>query len=179
MNLSTLIRKWSSLTLLILLTACQTFTDISLSFSEQEIKKWVSKSFPIQKQDKLYTITLQNPRISLQEGSDRIGLALSLDTHLLEVPFLSVHLSLEGQLLYKPEKRTLYLTQFVIRELSFSENGARAHPTLRLEPEVTALLQQELKEIPLYSLDKHLSKKSYTIRQVTVKNGRLIVVLSF
>lgn len=167
-----------------LLTACQTFTQISLSFSESQVEAWTAKSFPIQKQDKLFTVILQNPKVFLSEGSDRIGIQVSIEGSLLQTPLLSAKGFIEGELLYKPEKRMLYLTHFSIQELSLSSRaGKEGSPSYNakslLGSPVTSLLQGELKEIPLYQLDaRSLGKGPYSIKQVSVKNGRLVIVLS-
>jgi hypothetical protein len=95
---------------------------------------------------------------------------------------LNADLLVDGHLLYKPEKGALYLTDFVIRDLSVFHYFQQLEPyQIKLEPLVTLFLQEQFKRIPVYRLDEsqfEISLAKALLKEVYVENGRLVVLLS-
>lgn len=178
--------KWKLLLLIpvLMFSACDYFTKITLRFSQAEVQKWIEPAFPIKKRDKfVYEIVLKNPKVLLKEGSDEIGVRLKLNVNLLGQPVLTTDLLVDGGLSYNPTKGELYLTQLKIKEPDLAPLLRKIKPLgeIDIEPLIVMLLQEQFKQIPLYRLDSSKFEQSLAqafLKDVTIKNGQLVMEFS-
>lgn len=150
--------------------------------SESEIQEMMQEALPFTKTYLfIFKITLDNPRVELANGSDRIkaGLDIVLNIQLGKdgIP-LSGSADLSGGVLYEPIDGSFYLTNIEVEQLSIQ--GVPEEYTDRVASVVGAALADYYSTRPAYQLESDDLKQAaalLVLRDVNIENNELIVTL--
>jgi hypothetical protein len=151
-----------------------------LVLGQEELQLAVERRFPVTV-DSIVPITLQNPYVRLQDGSDHLGLEVEVAAQITQgYPFTSRWL-LTGQITYDRQLGEFYLYQPDIRSLDpGSIFEAFNAPGMVRELFIEEILGGLMAKMPLYRLQpnnpRHALAKRW-LRSLRVDNGRLLVQL--
>jgi len=146
--------------------------------SREEIQRAVEKKFPIEKRDLIVSVSFSNPAVRLEEGSDRIGLAASVDARLIGAKAVSGRLELDGRIEYDPAKGELYLTDPQIRQMEIAGLGERE--TGLAKSLASLVLAASLDRVTLYRLSEKRPKEveaKRRVKSVKVTSGHVEIQL--
>ncbi len=148
----------------------------TLVLTREDLQREVDRKFPIEKRELVAVVRLSEPRVLLNEGSDRIGLGVTVTLEAPGIKPLSGHIEADGEVHYDPEQGTLFLDYARLEKLEakgLSERDAKLAQEI-LNP----LLNSALAHIPLYRLnpnDPRQARLRGTVKSLKVESGRVVI----
>lgn len=151
-------------------------------FSEQQLQQKMSSKLPFSRRYLIvFEVTLDKPRISLMEGSDRVaaGLDISLNIRVNNSTTpLGGTIDVSGKLAYESDKGEFFLIDPVIEKLEVQ--GIPEKYTKKASTVIAQALADFYKANPIYRLsatDMKQAAARLALRDVVVKDKVLIVTL--
>ena len=178
--------KWGSVGIALLFVAVVIFYYIHgkeyvYVISEKVLQERLAASFPVTKSYLIFRVTLDNPRVSLQDGSDRIDAGIDSVVNIRigqQVTPLGGSLDVSSGVRYVSESGEFFLTDPIIRQLAVQGVPDRYVKTVK--EIMTKVLTDYYAAHPIYTLSaidaKHMAVR-LTLKRVIVKHGQLIVTL--
>lgn len=185
-------RKTPTILVVILITALLSTVGIigctglttEITITQEEIDSALADSFPISESyDDLLTITMENPRVDLTEGSDRMVIGVDASV-VLNVPELEIGTTLSGSadletgISYNPDTG-----EIILEEPSLVSLSIEGIPDVYLDLAVDVaggLLTVALDGQAVYTLepeDFQTAVASITLEGLRIENGLLVVTL--
>lgn len=148
---------------------------LTLRFTQPELQARIAEKFPVKYNLLLLKAELQDPEVRLANGSDRVGLAMTITVQAggkTESGFAVA----DGTLRYEQDDGALYLDDAVLRELQVK--GLSDDKNRQIRPLLSPLLRASLSHIPIYRLKsgdfrQELAKR--VVKSVAVRDGELVV----
>jgi hypothetical protein len=175
--------KRTSLLLLVVIIAVLSgcgygFSDgkLTLDFSSSQIQNSIAPKFPVENCPTLLTcLTLQNPKVSLADNSDRITLGFDSIVTLLQQPFTGTAV-VSAKPRYQNTTGEIFLDDTRFENLQL--NGVSANVTKNISQYGALIAQAALQNTPIYSFKNAQMEKvaKMGIADVKVVNGKLRVV---
>lgn len=151
-------------------------TVLTLTFTAADLQHILERRFPIQKSDLLLTTTFSNPRVILKEGSNLIGLHITVTVKLIGQKPLGGNLLAEGQIRYVPAEGTFYFDNGKVQQIQIE--GLPQDMGQTVEHLAAPLLDTYLTHIVLYRLKPEHSKEALAktvLKSAEIRNGRLVL----
>jgi len=152
----------------------------TLELTQEELQEKLDKKFPISKKKFFITATLKEPKVTLIEEGNRIGMKIITDLLLPKSILVNGVADIDGELRYEPKTGGFYLDKVQVKELRISDL-----PPIFTIP-VNKLIEQALKEYlakrPFYKLnqdDFNQALAKSLLKDVKIENGKLIAEISF
>ncbi len=148
---------------------------------EEQIKEKLQEKLPITKTFFIFiSLTIDNPRLHLKEGSNRIytGLDATLNINIKNLNSFSGIIDVSGGVAYQSESKTFYLTDPVIENLDIQ--GVPEKYTDKVKKAASKLIIKWYRENPIYSLSSLDGKQAVAkllLRNVTIENKELVLTL--
>ena len=156
--------------------------DYVFRFSEDVLREHLDARLPYEGRHLfVFDVTLDNPRIDLIEGSERIYGGVDV---FLNVDFAGAKLALSGAadisggMRYDPLERAFYLNDPVIEDLRLS--GVPATYANRANSAISMALGEFYQSRPIYVLDADTAAKSAArllLKDIAVQDEHLVVTL--
>ena len=169
------------LTCLPLLTGCHLYDrGVIIEITQQQIQERLAKKFPMSRNYLVaLKLTLSDPEVVLEEGSDRIGFGVSAATNIkVDGENIKGRISLAAGLRYRRDEGALTLRDPAVEQVAISLLPKE------YEDEVVAAADlavgHYLEDYPIYKLDpKDLKQRiaKLVLQEVAVRNGVLRVKL--
>jgi hypothetical protein len=172
---------------LLIITAGLTFYYFSekeyvFRLTESQIQEKLNKNLPLTKSYLfIFQVTLDNPRVTLTNGSKRVGAGLDVILNIQignESKPLSGSIDVSGGVKYLPDKGQFFLTDSVIENLKVE--GVPAKYTEKVNSVLTKALAIYYAEHPIYSLrasDVKQAAVRLVLKDVIIQNSELVVTL--
>lgn len=163
--------------LLVLASPAMSFTR---ELTAAELQTQLSGQFPVRQQTAFMTVTLSDPRVILNEGSDLIGLELTVLTTALGNIESTARGLVDGQLHYQPETGEFFLLRPEVRRLHVVGVAEQYQNDIKMM--VDGVAKEALSRMPIYTLKEDDTSQSMAksfLKSVTVRNGKLILELGF
>lgn len=195
----TRIRRLTPVALVLLaLAGCSTKSSRTISLDRNTIQAGLAAYFPLSS-DKLgdgarkpLRLTLTDPDVLLESGSDHLGLRVRVHVEFLEkngpplppLPdggppkALTGTIVVRGAISYQPEKAAFFYSNPTLHELTFPQLPPQFETPVRELAE--ALLAKHLQANPIYTLpDSDLKSRAakLVLKAVTVRDGKLEIEL--
>lgn len=156
----------------------------TLTFTEPQLRERIGAQLPFTETYlQLFEVTLDNPRVDLIDGADRVagGLDAALKVRFGAREFdFSGAVDVSGGVRYAAEEGAFYMTDPEIENVAIA--GVPAQFSNRANNALSLALTQFYAERPIYHLDtddvKHAAAK-LVLRDVRISNERLHVTLGF
>lgn len=175
---------WSLLALLALIgagtiwyLAAQTY---EIRISQAQLEQKLAERLPLTQRYPLVSVTLAQPRVHLNEDSERVdfGLDMTVKTNTSGSQLLGAQIDVSASLRYDAERGAIFLDQPVMDKLVVQGLDERrtAMAQVALEAAMTSYLAQQ----PIYTLnaaDARQRVARMTVRDIKVDNGVLVIIL--
>ena len=154
---------------------------VEIRLSEEQLLQAVEKKLPFEKTYLvLFDVTLDNPRITLVEGSERVqaGLDVAVKIRLGNNSPLRGSADVSGNVRYVPEEGQFYLVEPDIETLSVE--GIPAAYIDKVDEVMTKALGAFFKTRPIYTLKETDTKQAaakLVLKDVAVQNNELVLTL--
>ena len=152
--------------------------EYTLEFTESQLQEKISAMMPVTKQTMLATIVVDQAKLGLIEGSDKLAIAAKLNATLLGGVKATGDLKIQGTLSYKASEGAFYLKDPEIVELNINEIPPRFHDQIKQLAQKG--LAKKLSTQPVYKLKDDDMKQSLAksmLKSLQVKNKTLIATL--
>jgi hypothetical protein len=150
-----------------------------LELGQPELQLGLEQMFPVNKSDPLISIFLRDPKVLLQNGSERIGLQAGLSSEIAGGISANGRVTIDGKLRYEPKSGAFYLEDTRIKNLQV--DGVPGFYVDQIRQSVEPIVRELMASNPIYVLDDRddtlaLSKRQ--IKSVKVRNGKVFVELA-
>ncbi|MGI9325060.1 MAG: DUF1439 domain-containing protein [Pseudomonadales bacterium] len=156
--------------------------EYTFEFTEPELLEKLSQKLPLERTYLLiFQVVLDNPRLQLTDGSDRVlaGLDVTLNIRIGSEPLpLGGSVDVSGGVRYDDTMGEFYLDDPVIEDLSIQ--GVPTEYSGRVDNILTKAIAQYYADRPIYTLNESDVKQSAAkllLKDVTVQDRVLIVTL--
>jgi hypothetical protein len=148
----------------------QTFT-----LTQPQLQGRIAPRFPVTLTKSVATVSLENPKVLLRDGSGRIGIELDARVWLPLGQPLAGTAAITGELGYEPSAGAFHFRNPRIDKLDLA--GIRPEHDDLARKAAEAVAMATLNAIPVYELNHSMTEfaASVMLRDVTVKNGALHV----
>ena len=152
-----------------------------IRLSEDQLLEALEKKLPFQKTFLIvFDVDLDNPRIKLVEGSDRVqaGLDVTVNVRLGNKRPINGSADVSGHVRYAPEQGEFYLVKPEIESLSIE--GVPTDYAERIDETLTKALASFFKTRPIYRLKETDTKQAtakLVLKDVAVEKGDLVLTL--
>lgn len=150
--------------------------------TEAEIRESLSQKLPVTESVLfIFNVTLKNPRIELEEGSNRIngGMDIILNIHVDKNPVpLGGSIDISGGLKYVSDESAFYLRDPEVEKLSLQ--GLPEQHLSSASTAVAKALKIFYEKYPVYSLSSLSAKEvaaKAVLKEVVVQNKEVVVTL--
>jgi hypothetical protein len=178
--------KWGFVGVALLIVAAATYyyvrgKEYVYAISEEVLQERLAASFPVTKSYLIFQVTLDHPRVSLQDGSDRIDAGIDAVVNIRvgqQATPLSGSLDVSSGVRYVSESGAFLLTDPIIRR--FAVQGVPDRYAKAVNEIMTKALSDFYAAHPVYTLSaidaKHIAIR-LALKRVIVKDRELIVTL--
>ena len=153
-----------------------------LRFSEAEIEETLANKLPVTKTYLfIIQVTLDNPRVLLENGSNRVnaGLDVKLNVTINDNPEpLGGSIDVSGGVRYVPEEGQFFLTKPIVEQIRVQ--GISPAYTDKADAALTKALAEFYAERPIYTLSDFDAKQvavQMVLKSVIVENKELVITL--
>jgi hypothetical protein len=151
-------------------------------FTEAQLQEALSARLPFRKTYLLVLqVTLEHPRVTLVEGSDRVqaGLDITLNAHVADDPSpIRGSIDASGGIRYDPRAGQFFLTQPKVEHLELQ--GVPEQYTARTAAAISRALDAYYAEHAIYTLNTSHARElaaRLVLKSVTVEGRQLVVTL--
>jgi len=152
--------------------------EYTLEFTQPELQEKISAMMPVTKQTMLATVVVDNAKLELIEGSDKLAIAAQLNAKILGNLNASGDMKIQGTLSYNAKEGAFYLKNPEIIELNINEIPPRFHDQIKQLAQKG--VAKKLSKQPVYKLKDDDTKQSLAksmLKSLQVKNKTLIATL--
>ncbi|HKJ87793.1 MAG TPA: DUF1439 domain-containing protein [Gammaproteobacteria bacterium] len=155
-----------------------------IRISEPEIQKQLNQQLPLTKTYlTIIQVTLNNPRIDLVEGADRVRGGMDVELNIAGLPGSKPAegtVDASSGVIYRAQKGQFYLSDPVIENLKVQ--GIPKEYTKKAKEALTEALAEYYKDQPIYTLNPNDTKQAVArmvLKDVRVQNKQLVLTLGF
>ena len=158
---------------LLTLSACAAPFRTVIVLTQSEIQEKAEKKFPVEERALIAKVRLEDPKVLLEEGSDRLGLELTARVILGPIEYPG-RIGVDGRLHYDPKRGEFFLVDATVTRVNIPALEETYADQVREAASVA--LKGVLPNVPIYSLDSPREKSAKMfIQSVRVKNGKVMV----
>ena len=155
----------------------QALSIYSLELTGEGLQKLIEGRFPIRRGDQV-TLVLKDPSVRLEEGSDRIGIELTVSVGFTREAALDSRWLVDGELHYDRERAEFFLYHPDVRSLESGKEPDSSGPLRRSIAK--AVLARTFSKLPIYRLKETAAGHSLArllLKSVRVRDGKLLIEL--
>ena len=152
--------------------------EYTLEFTEVQLQEKISAMMPVTKQTMMATIVVDQAKLELIEGSDKLAIAAKLNATLLGGLNATGDVKIQGTLSYNAKQGAFYLKDPEVVELNINEIPPRFHEQIKQLAQKG--IAKKLSTQPVYKLKDDDMKQSLAksmLKSLQVKNKTLIATL--
>ncbi len=153
-----------------------------IRLTEAQIRETLEKKLPLTKTYLfIFETTLENPRVSLEDGSERVDAGLDIVLHIKigkESKPLGGSMDVSGEVLYRADKGQFFLTEPMVENLTLQ--GIPEKYIRKAKEVLTKALTHYYEEHPIYTLKATEAKQAaakLVLKNVLVENKELVILL--
>ncbi len=153
-------------------------TDITLIFTREDLQQRLAAKFPFDQRLLFITVTYSNPRVLLNDGSDRVGLELDAAAKLSGDNLAKGHVAGDWQVRYEPAEGAFYFDNPKISR--FEIEGLTPGTQEQVARVAKPLIEEYLRRVPVYHLksgDIRQDLARTVLKSVFIKQGKLLIVV--
>jgi hypothetical protein len=175
---------WSLLALLALVgagaiwyLAAKTY---EIRISQAQLEQKLAERLPLTQRYPLVSVTLAQPRVHLNEDSERVdfGLNMTVNTNTSGSQLLSAQIDVSASLRYDAERGAIFLDQPVMDKLVVQ--GLDERRTAMAQVALEAAMASFLAQQPVYTLNASDTRQRVArmaVRDIKVENGVVVLIL--
>lgn len=160
------------------LIACNRDELLTVTLTQAELQQHIAQAFPVKRATGLAQLTLDEPKVTLAEGSDRIGLELRATVALPLIPVQQGRIAISGVPEYRQAEKAFYFIQPRLDRITIP--GISGAQLELVKAPLEAVASSALGANAVYKLeDRNFNEAAVgrVLTGVTVRDGRLVLTL--
>lgn len=175
---------WSLLALLALVGAAAIWylagKTYEIRISQAQLEQKLAERLPLTQRYPLVSVTLAQPRVHLNEDSERVdfGLNMTVNTNTSGSQLLGAQIDVSASLRYDAERGAIFLDQPVMDKLVVQ--GLDERRTAMAQVALEAAMASFLAQQPVYTLNASDTRQRVArmaVRDIKVENGVVVLIL--
>ena len=139
------------------------------------INSKLANQFPVQEKRQLGTVTISDPNILGQQGSDKLGVGTSFKfTNFLLPNGIAGNLKLASGVRFDPKTQNLYLANPMVEELKFHDFSLAKYLTNDMRQSLGVIIAETIAKKPIYNIKKAGIGSGF-VRGIDIRNGQVFV----
>ena len=173
------IRSMVLATALLLFACSKDRPTVTITVKKSDIQQRLDAKFPVTKSKFLSDVTLKNPRVVLEDGSDTIGLDLDVEVAVPVLGKFTGSLRASGKISYEFEDKAFYLLEPSVEKITI--DGLPEDKLEKARKPIEVVAANYLRAHPVYEFKGRNLKEltaEYVLRSVLVESGELKAVIA-
>lgn len=139
------------------------------------INSTLAEQFPVQEKRSLGTVSISDPNVLGQEGSDKLGLGTAFKFSNFLIPSgIGGHLELTSGVRFDPSTQNLYLENPMVKELKFHDFSLSNYLTEEMKSSLGLIIAETIAKKPIYNIKK-AGVGSGFVKGIDVRNGQIFL----
>ncbi len=139
------------------------------------INSTLANQFPVQEKRQLGTVTISDPNILGQQGTDKLGIGTSFKfTNFLVPNGIAGNLKLASGVRFDPKTQNLYLANPMVEELKFHDFSLAKYLTNDMRQSLGVIIAETISKKPIYNIKKAGIGSGF-VRGIDIRNGQVFV----
>ena len=135
----------------------------------------LANQFPVQEKRQLGTVTISDPSILGQHGSNKLGIGTSFKfTNFLIPNGIGGTLKLASGVRFDPKTQNLYLADPMVEELKFHDFSLAKYLTNDMRQSLGVIIAETIAKKPIYNIQKAGIGSSF-VRGIDIRDGQVYV----
>jgi hypothetical protein len=174
----TLARVTALALIALLAFACES-REVIVTMTRDELQSRLASRFPIEKSAIVIDLLVKEPKLRLEDGSNRIGVEMVAEVSVLSKPSATGLIVASGVPRYDSDKKAFFLDQLKIESLELT--GIKPEHEAKARALAEGLAHHALTRYPIYELKPRNLKEvgaSFVLRSVLIRDGKLQATLA-
>lgn len=139
------------------------------------INSTLAEQFPVQEKRSLGTVSISDPNILGQEGSDKLGIGTTFKFSNFLIPSgIGGNLELTSGVRFDPSTQNLYLENPMVKELKFHDFSLSKYLTEDMKSSLGLIIAETIAKKPIYNIKK-AGVGSGFVKGIDVRNGQIFL----
>ena len=139
------------------------------------INSTLANQFPVQEKRQLGTVTISDPNVLGQQGTNKLGIGTSFKFSNFLVPAgIGGNLKLASGVRFDPKTQNLYLANPMVEELRFHDFSLAKYLTNDMRQSLGIIIAETIAKKPIYNINK-AGVGSGFVKGIDVRNGQVYV----
>ena len=162
--------------ILFLTTGCVRNIDsngLTLKLEESQLNK-KSDKFPIKENFVFANVNIQQPKIYIKDGTNRLNAKIDLILSALFIPSSKGTFEISGEPYFNKEKSAIFLKNIAIDDLKFTDLDVNKRFINSLISNMQPIVDTIFEDMPIYEIDKDSFRGSF-VKDIKIDNSELLV----
>jgi len=139
------------------------------------INSTLSKQFPVEEKRQLGTVTISEPNVLGQQGSNKLGIGTSFKFSNFLIPDgIGGNLKLASGVRFDSKTQNLYLANPMIEELKFHDFSLAKYLTNDMRQTLGVIIAETISKKPIYNIKKAGIGSGF-VKGIDIRNGQVFV----
>jgi hypothetical protein len=139
------------------------------------INSTLANQFPVQEKRQLGTVTISDPNVLGQQGTNKLGIGTSFKfTNFLVPNGIGGNLKLASGVRFDPKTQNLYLANPMVEELKFHDFSLAKYLTNDMRQSLGVIIAETIAKKPIYNIKK-AGVGSGFVKGIDIRNGQVFV----
>lgn len=139
------------------------------------INSTLAEQFPVEEKRTLGTVTVSDPNVLGQEGSDKLGIGTSFKFSNFLIPAgIGGNLQLSSGVRFDPKTQNLYLANPMVKELTFRDFALSKYLTDDIKRSLGLIIAETVAKKPIYNIKKAGIASGF-VKGIDIRNGQLFL----
>jgi hypothetical protein len=139
------------------------------------INSTLANQFPVQEKRSLGTVTISDPNVLGQQGTNKLGIGTSFKfTNFLIPDGIAGNLKLASGVRFDPKTQNLYLANPMVEELKFHNFSLAKYLTNEMRESLGVIIAETISKKPIYNIKKAGIGSGF-VRGIDIRNGQVFV----
>jgi hypothetical protein len=139
------------------------------------INSTLASQFPVEEKQQLGTITISDPNVLGQQGSDKLGIGTSFKFSNFLIPNgIGGNLKLASGVRFDPQTQNLYLANPMVEELKFHDFSLAKYLTNDMRQSIGVIIAETIAKKPIYNIKKAGIGSGF-VKGIDIRNGQVFI----
>lgn len=139
------------------------------------INSTLAEQFPVEEKRSLGTVSISDPNVLGQAGSDKLGIGTAFKFTSFLIPAgIGGNLQLASGVRFDPSTKNLYLDSPMVQELTFQNFSLSKYLTEDMKQSLGLIIAETIAKKPIYNIEKAGVGSSF-VKGIDVRDGQVFL----
>ena len=147
---------------------------LTVKVPTSQIAQSLERQFPVSKDFSYGKVSLENPKVMLRAGSDRVETGAMINLSSAFIPTQTGSLIVSGKPFFDAQSGSVYLREPNVERLQFNDHKLESFMKGPLNNIIVEIANEIFRTTPIYQVNKSSFRKSF-VNDIRVSNGELLI----